>query len=284
MKKTNDNVIINLLIIKYKGDLMVLNVWDTVKNFINNLFTSIHWNNILIFLMGIIVGGIISGIIYLIIFFKSINKADKINQLTSSKENIVQTSEVNKLISGAKDQYKEETKEYGITFKMETLKDISWDLVKNIANVYYPDSKHPIYELSIDELIKLCYYITERIDNVFQGRILKNVRNFKISQIITIIETKKKIDDNKLIKASKKLNSSGLYKAASTTLNIVNPVYWARKFVVSTSVNYGSSKIANIIIDIVGEETAKVYSKHLFIKENNINEEITELENEFNEE
>lgn len=263
---------------------MVLNVWETIKNFINNLFTNIPWSNIIIFLMGIIVGGIISGIIYLIIFFKSINKADKINQLTSFKENIVQTNDVNKLISGAKDQYKEETKDYGIVFKMEALKNIAWDLVKSIANVYYPDSKHPIYELSIDELIKLCYYITERIDKVFQGKILKNVRNFKISQIITIIETKKKIDDNKIIKASKKLNSSGLYKAASATLNIVNPVYWARKIVVSSSVNFGSNKIANIIIDIVGEETAKVYSKHLFVKENNISEDIADIENEFSEE
>lgn len=263
---------------------MFLNVWDTIKNFINNLFTNIPWNNIIIFLMGIIVGGILSVIIYLIIFLKSINKADKINQLTSFKEDIVQTNEVNKLISGAKDQYKEETKDYSIVFKIEALKNIAWDLIKSIADVYYPDSKHPIYELSIDELIKLCYYITERIDKVFQGKILKNVRNFKISQVIAIIEAKKKIDDNKLIKASKKLNSSGLYKVASSTLNIVNPVYWVRKIVVSSSVNYGSNKIANIIIDIVGEETAKVYSKHLFIKENNISEEISDIENEISEE
>lgn len=263
---------------------MVLNVWDTIKNFITNLFINIPWSNVLIFFMGIIVGGIISGILYLIILFKSINKADQVNSLISDNENIVKTNEVNKLISGAKDQYKEETKEYSFSFKMEYLKDVAWELVNNIANVYYPESKHPIYELSIDELIKLCYYITERIDKVFQGKILRNVKRFKISQIIAIIETKKKIDDNKIIKASKKLNLRGLYKVASSTINIVNPVFWAKKLMVSTSINVGGNKIANIIIDIVGEETAKVYSKHLFLQNDNVNEEIYNLEKELNEE
>ena len=42
---------------------------------------------------------------------------------------------------------------------------------------------------------------------------------------------------------------------------------------ISGSINIGTNKIANIIIDIVGSETAKVYSKNLF-NDNSIEEEL----------
>ena len=77
LKNTNVSVIINLLlewVIVERGDTMFLNVWNSIRDFIVNLFSNIRWGNIFIFFMGIIVGFVICGMIYLIIFFKSIKK------------------------------------------------------------------------------------------------------------------------------------------------------------------------------------------------------------------
>ena len=50
-------------------------------------------------------------------------------------------------------------------------------------------------------------------------------------------------------------------------MNAVNPVYWFRKLVLSTSIDAMTRKLCVAIIGVVGEETSKVYSKKLFDKD-----------------
>ena len=145
--------------------------------------------------------------------------------------------------------------------KMEYLKDLSWQLMNDIAKIYYPDSKYPISELSIDELIKLCYYITNRIDEIFQGKFFKLTRNFKISQLMYIIDKKKQFDDNKIIRTSKKLKVEKVYNVTKNILNIFNPAHWVRKLILGSTLDLGYKKIANIVIDI---------NLHIAIKSNQI--------------
>ena len=47
-------------------------------------------------------------------------------------------------------------------------------------------------------------------------------------------------------------------------MNIFNPVYWVKKLMISTTLVAVSNKICGIVIDVVGEETNKVYSKNVF--------------------
>lgn len=279
LKKKYESVIINLLlewVIIEIGGRMVLNVWESIKNF----FVNIHWNNIIILLTGVILGFFICGILYLIILLNSIRKANKNDQKQNYTEDIIKTSEVNEIILKAKEQYKIDKKKSSIALKMDLVKSISWNLINDISKVYYPDSKYPVYELSLDELIKLSYYITERVDNIFNGNILKHARKFKISQLIALIEAKKKMDEKKIVKASKKVHAGKIVKVASAAINFINPAFWVKKIMFSTTLNVGSNKMANIIIQIVGEETAKIYSKHLFYPNNDIEESIKQLENE----
>ena len=55
-------------------------------------------------------------------------------------------------------------------------------------------------------------------------------------------------------------------KYGSMALNAVNPVYWFRKLVINTSIDVMTRKVCVVIIGVVGEETAKIYSKKLFDK------------------
>lgn len=250
---------------------MILNIWESIRNFFSNLFTKVSWTSILLLLTGIVIGFIICGISYLIIVLTSIKKVDKKNeQIVYS---YTHKEDVNNFIRGAKDEYKEESEYLTFNQKIECIKNISFQLIKDIAKIYYPDSKYPIYEISIEELIVLSRYITERIENVFQGRILKKVEKIKISTIFNFLDKKKQIEDSKIVKAAEKTHIGSIAKMASNVLNAVNPVHWIKKTMISGSINIGTNKIANIIIDIVGNETAKVYSKNLF-NDNSIEEEL----------
>lgn len=255
---------------------MILSVWESIRNFFSNLFTKVSWGSIFLLLTGIVIGFIICGISYLIIVLTSINKAGKKND--QIQYSFTHQEDVNNFIRGAKDEYKEESETLTVNQKIECIKKICFQLINDIAKVYYPDSKYPIYEISIEELIVLASYITERIENVFQGKILRKVEKIKISTIFNFLDKKKQIEDSKIVKAAEKTHIGSIAKMASNVLNAVNPVHWIKKTMISGSINIGTNKIANIIIDIVGNETAKVYSKNLF-NDNSIDEEIKILNN-----
>ena len=50
-------------------------------------------------------------------------------------------------------------------------------------------------------------------------------------------------------------------------LNFVNPVYWGKKAVTHFSTTVLINRIVLVIIDIVGNETSKVYSKSVFVRD-----------------
>ena len=147
-------------------------------------------------------------------------------------------------------------------------------MINEIAKLYYPKSEYPIYELSIDEMLVLTHYITNRVESLFKGKVLKSLKKIKISQIIKVLEIKKKIEENKIVKAANKVKLPTLYKATMSVLNIFNPGYWVKKIMINTTLSIGTNKIAATIIDIIGEETTKVYSKSVFNEEKVIASEV----------
>ncbi len=257
---------------------MFLNIWESIRHFFMQLFSKVSWGSIFTLLTGIIIGIILCVFFYLIVLLRSFEKINQESTQPIPNEN-QKDEEVLSLIQGAKDQYREETESFNTSQKIIEVKDLSWNLIHEIAKTYYPESKYPLYELSIDELIRLNGYITERIDGLFQKRILKMTRNIKVSQIFRIMDAKKKIEDNKIVKGAKKIHLAGIGKTALNALNLINPVHWMKKLMLGMSINIGMNKIALIIIEIVGQETAKVYSKHVFLKqEEELEQEITTLE------
>jgi len=145
--------------------------------------------------------------------------------------------------------------------------EVSYELVEEISRYFFPNSKYPMYELSVNELIELNHYITERIDEILEVPVLKNAKKARIITIVNMYEKKKAIEGSKLAKAAKKLKLGKVAKYGGMALNAVNPVYWFRKLVLSTSIDAMTRKLCVAIIGVVGEETSKVYSKKLFDKD-----------------
>jgi len=144
--------------------------------------------------------------------------------------------------------------------------DMSYELVEEISRYFFPDSKYPMLELSVSELLNLNHYVTNRLDEILDKPILKNTKNLQMTKIMAMYDKKKAIDQNKLVKAAKKYKVVKIAKYGSAVINAVNPVYWFRKLVINTSVDVMTRKICLVVIGIVGEETTNVYSKKLFSK------------------
>jgi hypothetical protein len=139
--------------------------------------------------------------------------------------------------------------------------DLSLELIEEIASHYFPESKYPIYEISIEELLELNRYITFRLETLMNGKIIKYFKNYRISSIVNMLNMKKAIDNSKAMKLSRKLKLQKVYNASMAVINYANPVYWFRRLAIKPTAEVVTKEVCKYIIAIVGEETNKVYSK-----------------------
>ena len=225
------------------------------------------------FLLGVGAGLAVFALIYLVLALSTMRKK---SYVVKTKVKDVSDQEVYDLIKQTQELFKDKDLK-GNSSSISYCKDLCSDLVLNIAKKFFPESKHPIYEISIDEVLMLAVYVSERLDQVLDHKALRIFRKFKISTIVGMTEMKEKFEANAVVKATRKYKVMEALSAAKKVLNIVNPVYWAKKFFMNTAINVVVNKLCVVIIGIVGEETYKIYSKSVFDKDVTIDSGIDEL-------
>ena len=214
------------------------------------------------FLLGILSGFILFTIVYIYFIIRG-RGIDQV--LTRQPNETVDQEALRQLIIDKQNAFKEKKKSGSPVGKLTF--DLSYELIEDIATYYYPKSKYPMLELSVDEMLTLNHYIIQRIEKILETPILKNTRNIRITKIVRMYETKKALEDKKLIKAAKSKTVQKSIKYTLGAINVFNPAYWFRKLVINRSVDFMSTKVSLMVISVVGEETTKVYSKKLFDKE-----------------
>ncbi|MGL4950009.1 MAG: hypothetical protein ACRC5M_06475 [Anaeroplasmataceae bacterium] len=241
------------------------------------------------FLVGISFGIVLIVLLYFLVVLFSIRKK---RHIVKGVDNAISDEEVLELVNQTRDLFKDKKLRKDKS-QFSHCMDLSFDMIQNISRRFFPESKYPLYEISVDELLLLSVYISKRLDELLSHRGLKLVRRLKISTIISLTDTKKSIDDHSLMKITKKYKLTSTFKAAKSVINVVNPIYWTKKLVINTTTSFVIGKICLVIISICGEETYKVYSKSVFDEEvdvdfgsnalvNELQEKIEETENQLN--
>lgn len=235
--------------------MVILTFWETLKDKITN----INWGNLIAFIIGIGVGFVLCLLCYLLVILVDIKKEEE-----KTKKVVIKADdeEISRIITNEKNRFKLESKNLKTSEKVNALKESCANLIMDIAKTYYPDSNHPVFEISIEELFELDYYIMEKLEKVFNRHILKRIKGIRLVSVMNAIDKAKIVTDNKVVKEVSK-PVKGLWKA----INIINPIYWGKKAVTHFSTGMLMNKIVLVIIDIVGNETSKVYSKSVFLKD-----------------
>lgn len=232
------------------------------------------FSTFLSFIIGISFGFLILFLFYIYAVVKSLNKGLK---LKAADEQDIDEEEIKWLIEDAQKQFKDKNlrNEIGL-FKY--LGQINRELSIDISKKFFPKSKYPYLELTVDETLKLSHYITTRIDHVLDGKILRLTRGMTLAKIVEANDAKTKIENNPIIHTALKYRK--VTKAALSIVNAVNPVYWVRRLTQDTITNIVIVKIGMALIAITGEETYKIYSKKVFNEEKTIDTGVDALYNE----
>lgn len=212
--------------------------------------------------------GMVTGVVAFLAFLTFFSfRGKRINLDDISKPSVeFDEAEIRQLIESRQLKLKRNLKT-GTDGTFRITMDIAYELLEEISRYFYPKSKYPMLELSVHELIDLNHYISTRVDELLDIPVLKNAKKAKIISIVNLYEKKRSIEESKIAKAAKRYKFGKVFKYGSMAVNAVNPVYWFRKLVLSTSIDAITRKLCVVIIGVVGEETAKVYSKKLFDKD-----------------
>lgn len=218
---------------------------------------------IITFFSGVLFGFILMALWYIVAVLASLNKG--IRKRGVDVEDIDQ-KEIEWLINDAHKSFKNKQKRNGVGFGQYLL-DISLELSNDIATKFYPKSKYPYLELSLDESLILLRYVSDRFNELLNKPILKMFKGMTLRKLITLNDAKVKIDNNLIVKTSNKLKAFEIFKNSMMVLNVVNPIYWFRRLVLDNVTNAVMVKLGLVVISLTGEETYKIYSKKVFNEE-----------------
>lgn len=133
-------------------------------------------------------------------------------------------------------------------------------LIEKVAKVYYPNSPNPIYELKIEELFLLIREIIRLFSNVVYDIGIPNLEKLKVSTIKDLVIIGGKV---KMVYSLKGVQITvGLINALFKLQSVITPIYWIKKGTNDLSINSLSQFIIKCMFEIVGMETANIYSKN----------------------
>ena len=220
-----------------------------------------NFTTIISFLIGVIIGFILLLLIYALLVVSSMRSKDFI---VKSENDDLTVSDVKDMVITAHNHYKDKNKR-GKNSRINHCVNLSKTLAIDISSKFYPESKNPLLELSVNELTMLMTYITERVDELLNRRAIRILRKMKLITIVDITNKTKEIEQSEAFKNAVKVGKFA--SKVRNIISIINPVNLTRRLIVNNIFNLIIDKICIVIISIVGEETYKIYSKKVFHKD-----------------
>jgi len=218
--------------------------------------------SLFVFLSGVVLGVILASLVYVYSLLRTLKNKKHI--VDSDLANEIKEEDIKEIIKKYQDYYLDNRKNKDKDIASNAIKEALKGTTYEIAQKFFPNSKKPLFEITIDEAIMLSYYISQRVDELLGHRGIRIIRKIKISQILNIMEKTRKINNSQVVQSAKKYKVKEIIKTGISALNIVNPFYWVKKGISKISTGLVLKKIVLIIISITGEETYKIYSKQAF--------------------
>ncbi|MDX9753948.1 MAG: EcsC family protein [bacterium] len=138
---------------------------------------------------------------------------------------------------------------------LHKLRDESLQLVQDIAAIYYPSSKRPVFEITLVEILRLHERITQQVQALIA--VLPALHQFSIASLLeakSILDQTKTVLDKKSIRSGKKIATR-----VWLVINSLNPQYWVNKALFHGASEVVGRKVLTSIFRIIGTEAMQVY-------------------------
>lgn len=131
----------------------------------------------------------------------------------------------------------------------------------NIAYHHNGNRENPINQLTTKQLFELDDAISSRVEEIFNTRTLRILKKVRLSDIYAARNVSSNILKNDLVKTVIEKDVQKHFSRVMYVINFVNPLYYARKFVISKIFKKSIDGIYISIIEMICYETNNFYSK-----------------------
>lgn len=238
-----------------------------VKIWIFNL----DFATVLSFIIGLVFGMILLGLIYALLVVISLK--DKKYRVEANPENLRQEQAL-EMIKNAQSAFNDRELRGKLT-KGQYFRRLTGDLVYGIASSFYPESKYPLLEITIDEAIELMGYVQYRLNDILGRRAIRLLKRFKISFIFSASMKTQEVIDNKAFQVAKNVTQTA--SKVKKVVDTINPLKWFKRLVVDNAITIVTNKLYLAALAIIGEEAYKIYSKSVIKHEETIDAGVDDL-------
>lgn len=237
-------------------------------------FIEINYQIIIVFILGIVLGIELFLLIYALLFVLSLRNK-KISKLGTDDTEV--ELHAKNLILKARESLNDKTLR-GKDKKTTHFVNLTKDLIYGISAIFYPKSKHPQLELTIEEAINLLSYIQIRLNEIFDKKVVKLFKKMKISFIYEVTNATRNVVTSKTFQGVSKAKKAT--DRITSIISLINPFKWGTKLISKLSLSIIKNKIYDVSLEIVGEEAYKIYSKSVLNKELTLESDLDNFESE----
>lgn len=130
--------------------------------------------------------------------------------------------------------------------------------VKGVSEIISPDKEHPLYELSINQIINGINVVNRKLKRLVYNPLFTSFRNTSISALLDTekkyVQPVLKMYNNIFVKVIRRISAIVL-----PIINLVNPVFYMKKIIKWTAFRQGKKDLIIIGLDFIGNTSYEIY-------------------------
>lgn len=127
-------------------------------------------------------------------------------------------------------------------------------MVKEIAAVFNPSSRSPVFELNEKEIFSFAHDVTMRLTDIVRELNVPFVSTASLSSLISSADVAVSVAKNKWVGTTSKVVGYLL-----RVINVLNPFYWVKKILTAETTFLLYREVVEASIEIVGKQFAALY-------------------------
>ena len=149
----------------------------------------------------------------------------------------------------------------GTTISFKAINDMSMELIKEIARVYYPAEERPELKASLADLVGLHNRVGSRLAAWLETMPMRPFKDVELGTVMRYHEMYQNLKNNWGFAFIKRHHLDQVVRWGWTAINYANPWHWGRKAAYHGGKEVAARLLMARIADLVGEEALQIYGQ-----------------------
>jgi hypothetical protein len=149
----------------------------------------------------------------------------------------------------------------GTVISFKAINEMSMELIREIARVYYPDEDRPELKASLADLVALHNRVGTRLAAWLETVPMRPFKDVELATVVRYHEMYQNIKSHWGVAFIKRHHLDKVVQWGWTAFNCANPWHWGRKAAYHGGKEVAARLLMARVADLVGEEAVRIYGR-----------------------